>query len=293
MQDYRQSDEYNQYFKSLGWILEKSGSTTVLIKKLPALGSVIKIKKCPPDVNLDQIDDLAKRYRAILIKMEIDINLSHTEYKLLEAQLTQRGYVNSGLAYCPTKTSYIDLTRSCEEILLSFDSDVRNCIKSNQRNGMIVKPAEKMEDLYPLIEYAGKSRRFIFQQFPDWKKQWEVFSNKSRVLLAYSGDKLLGGNMFIMESQKAYGIFLPLSQYGRKSHAAYTLLWEGFKLAKAEGCGIFDLEGIYDARCGSPKAWLGLTAFKRKFRGKEIEFMRPKVKALSWYLKLFAWAGML
>ena len=114
-----------------------------------------------------------------------------------------------------------------------------------------------------------------------------------KVLLAFKENELIGGNMFLVEGSNAYGIFLPLSLLGKEAHASYSLLWEGFKWAKREGCLVFDLEGVYDNRYGSPKAWIGLTAFKRKFRGNEIEFMRAKTKARVWYLKPFVWAQVL
>lgn len=293
MADYRQSEEYNKYFELHGWVVEKAGSAVVLVKKIPLLGSVIKIKRCPPDINLSLVESLAKKYRGALIKIEVDISLDDPDYKFLEEQFRKEGYSDSCLAYCPTKTSYIDLTKSEEDILLSFDGEIQKEIKRNENNGVSVEVAENIEDIYSLIEYAGKSRHFIFQKFPDWKCQWDAFSEKAKVLLAYEGGNLLGGNMFVVEDHKAYGIFLPLSEAGRKKHAAYTLLWEGFKWAKKEGCKTFDLEGIYDARFGSPKAWLGLTAFKRKFTGKEVEFFKPKIKARVWYLKPFIWAGVL
>lgn len=293
MADYRQSEEYNQYFATHGWIVERAGSVAVLVRKLPLLGAVIKIKRCPKEIDLGLVESLAKKYRAGLIKIEADVNFYDQNYEILEGQFRESGYSNSKLSYSPTKTSYIDLTKSQSDLFLGFDSDVQKNIKRNEKKGIRVKTAENIEDIYPLIEYAGKSRHFIFQKYSDWKSQWKAFNRKAKVLMAYDGENILGGNMFIIQDSKAYGIFLPLFEAGRKENAAYTLMWEGFKVAKSEGCQIFDLEGIYDARYGSPKSWLGLTNFKRKFNGKEIEFMRSKVKARVWYLKPFAWTGIL
>lgn len=293
MNDYRQSPEYNRYFLANSWLVQKAGSATVLIKTIPLLGSVMKIKRCPADIDLASVELLAKKHSAILIKIEADIKTIDKGYEPLEREFGRFGYWNSNLPYCPTKTSYIDLARNEGELLKSFDHDARASIKRNEVSGITTSRVPDINEIYPLLEYAGKSQHFIFQKRDDWRTQWEAFGSKAKLLLAYDGKELLGGNLFIIEAGKAFGIFLPLSKNGRQKGAACTLLWEGFKWAKAEGCKIFDLEGIYDARYGSPKAWRGLTVFKRKFRGREVEFMRAKVKARVWYLKPFVWLGLL
>ena len=273
--------------------MEKAGSAAILIRKIPLLGSVVKIKRCPADVSFDEIEKLATKYSTAVIKIEVDIKTHDPEYQKLEKEFKLNGYHDSNVAFCPTKTSYINLAPTEEEIFASFQRDAQVHIRKNEINGLKIREAQFLEEIYPLLEFSGKSRHFIVQKHADWLDQWGIFSKQAKVILAYLGDDLLGGNMFLVSGTTAFGIFLPLSEVGRKRHAAYTLMWEGFKLAKKEGCLTFDLEGIYDIRYGRPKEWLGLTAFKRKFCGEEVEFMRAKVKARKWYLKPFAWAGAL
>lgn len=293
MTDYRQLAEYNRYFANRGWLVEKAGAAVLLIKKVPLLGSVIKIKRCPPEIDFAAIERAAEKYKAVVVKIEADIREGDAGYARLAAEFRRYGYTDSRFVFCPTKTAYIDLTKSREALLAGFDRDVRRALKRGARAGIEVRRADSLEDFYPLLKTAGKKRRFVVQNQQDWQDQWGAWQERALVVLAYRKGELLGGNFSLLLPPHAYGIFLPLTALGREAGAAYLLLWEGFKEAKAKDCRVFDLEGLYDPRYGQPKEWLGLTAFKRKFRGQEREFMPAKVKVRSWYLKPWAWTGFL
>ncbi len=293
MTDYRQSEEYNRYFAQNGWLVEKSGSTVILIRKIPLLGSVIKIKRCPPDLSLAKLEAVAQTHRALVIKIEVDIKTSDPGCGPLEKEFQRNGYRDSRFVFCPSKTAYIDLTKDENDLYAGFEKDIRKDIERNRKDGVEVKIAKTFEEIYPLLKEAGEKRHFVVQNYNDWKNQWGAFGDKAKVVLAYKNGGSIGGNMFLVTPPLAFGLFLPISQIGRSLKVAGTLLWEGFKLAKQAGGRSFDLEGVYDDRYGSPKEWLGLTTFKRKFRGREAEFIRAQIKVRSWYLKPFGWLGLL
>ena len=69
-QDYRQSAEYNRFFENQHWVVEKINGTFILIKHLPLIGSVIKIQRYDPEISLSKVDEVAKRHRTFLIKLE-------------------------------------------------------------------------------------------------------------------------------------------------------------------------------------------------------------------------------
>lgn len=294
MEDYRQSEEYCQHFFKHGWVLEKVGCTNVLIKKIFCLGSIIKIQRGSADTSLIEIEKLAKKNKAMLVIFEPYIKVGDAHYIELEGALKLSGYSNGlNIFLSPTKTSYIDLTKSEESILSSFDQDICKSIKRNLENKISFRVADSVEEFYPLLHEAGYRRNYFVQSLSGWRAKWQPFNRQLKIILAYSDRKLLGGNMFIIEPPIAFGLFLPTTEYGRDNGIAASLVWEGFKLAKKSGCDIFDLDGLYDERYDFPRKWLGLTAFKRKFRGQEVEFMHPKVKVYAWYLKPLEKLGLL
>ncbi|MBU1132833.1 aminoacyltransferase [Patescibacteria group bacterium] len=285
MEDYRQSEEYCRYYSKKGWTEKRVGSTRVLIKKILWLGSLIKIQRCSANTPLVELEKLAKKNRALLIVMEFDVTTGDACYAELEESLSLCGYKDLNLFFSPTKTTYIDLTKSEEIILSSFDQDIRKSLRRNLKKNISFRLVSHIEEFYSLLYEAGHRRNYFVQNLHDWKDKWGSFGNQVQVLLAYLDEKLLGGNMFIINPPIACGLFLPTTEYGRCNRIAATLVWEGLKLAKKSGCTLFDLDGISDERYKPKKNWRGITTFKRKFRGREVEFMHPKVKIYSRYLK--------
>ena len=45
MIDIRQTEKYNSYMTSLGWVVERVNNVNYFIKKLPFIGSFIKIQR--------------------------------------------------------------------------------------------------------------------------------------------------------------------------------------------------------------------------------------------------------
>jgi len=290
--DYRQSEEYCRYFLNSGWQVEKADDTKILIKKLPLLGNIIKIQRCNT-VPFRGIEKIAKRDRTLFAIVEAATTTEDITYIKVDTEFKVHGYKNLKLRLCPTKTVYINLTKSEDEILAGFDASIKKTIKRNQNEGVTTKITDSFEKIYPLLQEAGKRRHFFVQSYVDWKKQWGAFGAKTKVILAYKDGELLGGNMFLVATPTAFGLFLPTTSAGRSLHVAATLLWEGLKIARANGCTTFDLEGIYDDRFHAPKKWLGLTKFKRKFKGREVEFIPAKIKIFAWYFKPLGWLGLL
>ena len=293
MADYRQSEEYSQYFSKKGWIVERIESTLVLIKKIPWIGSIIKIQRCCADVPLAEIERITKKNGALFVVIEPDIKTEDTGYTPLEQIFKLNGYKDLNFFLSPTKTAYIDLSKSEENILSSFDKDIRKSLRRNLKKGISFRLSSNLEEFYSLLYEAGKRRNFSVQTFSDWKDQWGSFGRQAQIILAFADGNILGGNMFITKPPVAFGLFLPTTEYGRSTRIAATLIWEGLKLAKRDGCTSFDLDGLYDDRYKSPKKWRGVTTFKRKFNGHEVEFMRPKVKIYSWFLKPLGWLRLL
>ena len=265
----------------------------MLVKKIPGLGSIVKIQRCGADISLDEVDRIAKKSRALFVAVEPDIKTEDPHYAQLEAAFKSSGYKDWDFFLCPTKTSYIDLTRNEDDILASFDQDVRKNLKNNQLTNITFVPVSNIEDFYSLLCDAGHRRHFNVQTFSDWVDRWKPFGDRVQVILAYQENKLLGGNMFVINVPTACGLFLPITALGKHDHIAAPLIWEGLKLAKSSGCTVFDLDGLYDERYKAPKKWLGLSEFKKKFRGHEVEFMHTKVKLYAWYLKPLEWVGLM
>ncbi len=85
-------------------------------------------------------------------------------------------------------------------------------------------------------------------------------------------EPILAGIILLKHDKIMYYYYAFSSKEGQKLFAPYLLVWEGIKLAKKQGCQIFDFEGIEDSRYKSTKSWRGFTHFKKSFGGKEVEY---------------------
>lgn len=273
VRDYRQYIEYNNFFEKLGWIVEKVNGTFILIRHLPLIGSVIKIQRYDPQIPLSKIDEAAKRHRAFLVKLEPNLETSDPKAPAILEQLKDFGYRNSSWALCPTRTIQIDLRPDLDRLLAQTKKDVRRYLGKNREKNFEFRRDRGLEDFYFLLRKAGKTKGYPVPKIEELKMRWEAFGREMKILLGYRQGKLLGGSLTLCRDEAAAGIYMATSKEGLAQHFSYSLMWESIKLSKEAGCRILDLDGIYDPRYRNRKAWKGLTEFKKKFGGREIEFV--------------------
>jgi len=271
--DYRQYAEYNSFFEARGWVVEKINGTFILIKQLPFVGSIIKIQRGDPKIPLQKVDEVAKRHRAFLIKIEPNLTTSDPSAPAILKNLKSFGYKESRWAPCPTRTIHIDLTPDLNKLLAQTTRDVRKYLRNNRGKSFEFRQGKNLEDFYPLLQKAGKTKGYAVPRIEELKSRWEVFGNDIKLLLGYKDGKLLGGSLTLCRDATAAGIYMATSKEGLVQHFPYSLMWESVKLSKEAGCRILDLDGIYDPRYRTHTSWKGLSKFKRKFGGREIEFV--------------------
>ncbi|HET7099208.1 MAG TPA: hypothetical protein VFI61_03185 [Patescibacteria group bacterium] len=279
MTDIRQTIQYANYLSSEGWIVERVDNTNYFIKKLPIVGSILKLQRSDT-IDFGVIDKLARKYRVFQIIIEPNL-ASSTITEKNHILMLSHGFNLSKSPYLPTITLQIDLTQSKETILSHFKKDTRRAIR--QGSGQIMN-AENIK------EYSSPNKIKI------WRDAWKNSVNFSRYVpgegqlinlrKSFPGNKsiflashnifgrIIGGALF---TTSLHGGSNYISYYwygftnseGRTSLSQYTLLYYGILWAKRQSCRIFDFEGIYDSRFPI-KSWLGFTHFKRSFGGTEI-----------------------
>ena len=270
MLDIRQSQNYANYLSQTGWTVERIAETNYFIKKIPLIGSILKVQR-PNEVKIDTIKKLAKKYRSFQIIIEPKTDM--------DAQfLVSIGFRLAKSTYLPSKTLQIDLTQSKDKIFGSFKKDARAAIK---RGGAINIKEYSTPDEIKIFREGWKNsvkfNRFVpsAEQLIDLRKS---FPNDHSVFLASHNivGRIIGGVIFTTSSHErsnyiTYYWQAFTSSEGRSSLSQYTLLYQGILWAKKLGCKVFDFEGIYDPRFPN-KDWLGFTHFKKSFGGNEVVY---------------------
>jgi len=305
--DLRQSEEYAKYMQKRGWEVESiKYEANAFIRKIPLIGSVIKIQRPEVIPSEEELDKLAKKHRALFVKIEPAIS----------NQLSAISYQTDNWPLLPSKTLRLNLTKPEEELWEQLDPDAKYSVRKASKSLCVMRYALRgfdkdsfsaLKNFHQLLKGTGKSKGFYIPKWQDLKAKAECFGKKAWLILTYRRQLTdhgpqqedgpssvvshqsppLAGCLLLIHNGTAYYHHAASSAEGRRLLAGYPILWEAIRLAKKLGCYTFDFEGIYDQRF--PKAtrnWEGFTYFKKKFGGKEVEFPRPLIKYYSLPIRL-------
>ena len=264
--DIRQTREYASYLKKEGWIVERIENTNYFIKKLPLIGSLLKIQR-PEKINFGTINKLCRKYCVFQIILEPRLTASNsTKYHNL---LISHGFKLSKSPYLPSKTLQINLTKP-----LVFDKETRRCIRMGDR----VKIRE-CSSIFDVKEFHSAWKKSVkFTRFvPSLKSlinlQNSFSIHKPIILVSHNKSGSLIGGVIFTRSLHDYTYYWQgfTNNEGRTSLSQYSLVYQGILWAKEVGCKVFDFEGIFDKRFPN-KSWLGFTHFKKSFGGHEVSY---------------------
>ncbi len=268
MIDIRQSTNYAKYLKSQGWIVERINNTNYFLKKIPLVGSVLKIQR-PQKLDFSIVRELERKHRVFqtIIEPSFDFN---TE------SLIDNSFKQSKNPYLPSKTLQIDLTQTNEGIFRNFSKDCKYSI----RKGEGYKTKEYSTPTQIKIFHDAWKKSVNFKRYvPNLQSLLELKKSfpQSMSLFLASHNKsgsIIGGAIFTISSHDGSNYITYYWQgftnhEGRSSLSQYSLLYQGILWGKKMGCTAFDFEGIYDERFPN-KSWLGFTHFKKSFGGTEI-----------------------
>ncbi|OGY25511.1 MAG: hypothetical protein A2Z11_03735 [Candidatus Woykebacteria bacterium RBG_16_43_9] len=284
--DIRQSQLWSKYLEELGWETEKLTSDSFAYrKKVPILGTIIKIPRVTLPLPLKQIDELTKRRDVFFTKLETTIETGQSNLENILSLLKTNGFAADRWALSPTRTIQIDLTKSEAELLKNMEKDTRYSIRLAARRGVQVKQTDDLEEFKNLYFDTAKRKKF-WPAKRELETLWKVFSKEKRanILTAYYNNKALASTILLDSNRVGYYYHAASSPEHREAMAPYLLLWQAMRFLKKRGCKNFDLEGIYDPRNLVTKKWKGFTLFKRGFGGREVEYIGSFVK----YHKLWA-----
>lgn len=278
--DIRQTINYAHYLKSQGWIVERINTTNYFIKKIPLLGSVLKIQR-PQKVDFLTIQKLENKYRVFQTILEPDLAFADST---VHGLLLQNKYILSKSSFLPSKTIHINLNLPVEDIYRNFSKDCKYSI----RKGEGYKTKEYSTPTQIKIFHEAWKKSVNFKRYvPSLESLLELKKSfpQSKSLFLASHNKvgsIIGGAIFTISSHGVSNYIIYYWQgftnhEGRTSLSQYSLLYQGILWGKKRGCKIFDFEGVYDDRFPN-KSWLGFTYFKKSFGGTEILYPGCYVK---------------
>ncbi len=298
-----QSWEWGEIKKGKNWEALRLGvyrenkqvaAAQILIKKLPfnfrilysPYGPVINWEGPQSDTGeiLKSIKEylvkISKNKRFLFWKIEPTIKKDEADKLSLPDILNKIGFKKNNKSIQPGNTSIVDLTRSEEDILKSFDKDTRYSIKRAEREKTEIKKIISLSDIdslksvHNLCLITAKRGGFISRTWKEIEKVWETMApDHVRLYQAWFKENLLAGVIVLTFGEKGYLLYAGSIRDKELNNKFpnYLLYWEIIKDLKKEGYKKLDLWGI------APKAiinhpWSKISLFKKGFRGEEIEY---------------------
>ena len=257
----------------------------VWIRKIPVFGNIMYSARGPVcDIHnievLEQITEgaklLAKKYNAIVLRIEPDIESSDTTFKDIMLNL---GYLikddakNFRDEIQPRYVFRLDTKgKTEEEIFKAFHQKTRYNVRLATKKGVTVKDGNKedLKDFHKIMITTGIRDGFIIRPLEYFEKMYDCLGpDHMKILMAYYDGKPISGVIPIMYGNKTWYLYGASSNEHRNLMPNYLLQWEMIKIALGRKSDIYDLRGVPGIADNSN----GLYRFKKGFGAKYTEFV--------------------
>ncbi|KPJ56252.1 hypothetical protein AMJ49_05340 [Parcubacteria bacterium DG_74_2] len=249
---------------------------------------LLKGRKEVLNLILKELGKIAKKENAIFLKVEPISPLPKNPVEVTPQKRIQ-----------PQKTLILNLRKTEKEIFSSFHPKTRYNIKLSERKGARViscqlspKQSDETSDatgqavvsclsyfdsFYKLIQKTAKRDKFKPYSKEYYRKFLEI--TNAELFLAVFENKIIAGNIVVFFGEGATYLHGASDYKFRRLMAPHLLQWKQICEAKEKGCQEYDFWGI------DKKNWVGLTRFKRSFRGEDLEYPKGKDFIFSnfWY----------
>lgn len=264
------------------------GSLSVLIRKMPIFGNLMYSARGPVcDIHdekvLKQLTDgareLAKKYNAMVLKIEPDIKSDDKDFRKI---ITNLGYKikddakNFREEIQPRYVFRLDIKGKTEdEVFKNFHSKTRYNVRLATKKGVTVKEGtrEDLKDFHKIMVETGARDGFIIRPLEYFEKMYdELAPNHMKILMAYYEGKPISGVIPIMYGNKTWYLYGASSNEYRNVMPNYLLQWEMIKMAIERKDDIFDLRGVSGVVDENHPQY-GLYRFKKGFGAEFTEFI--------------------
>lgn len=261
------------------------GSLMVWIRKIPIFGNIMYSARGPVcDIHnievLKQLTEgaklLAKKYNAIVLRIEPDIKSDDTEFRNIMLEL---GYSikddakNFREEIQPRYVFRLDTKGKTEdEIFKNFHSKTRYNIRLATKKGVTVKEGtrEDLKEFHKIMITTGLRDGFITRPLEYFERMYDCLGPEHmKILMAYYDGKPISGVIPIMYGNKTWYLYGASSNEHRNLMPNYLLQWEMIKIAISRKSDIYDLRGVPGIADNSN----GLFRFKKGFGAEYTEFI--------------------
>lgn len=264
------------------------GSLSVLIRKIPLFGNLMYSSRGPVcDIHKEEVlkqltkgaEELAKKYHAMVLKIEPDIKSEDKDFRNI---MTKLGYKikddakNFREEIQPRYVFRLPIKgKTQEEVFALFHSKTRYNIRLATKKGVTVKEGTKedLKEFHKIMVETGSRDGFIIRPLEYFEKMYDVLApNHMKLLMAYYEGKPISGVIPIFYGNKTWYLYGASSNQYRNVMPNYLLQWEMIKMAIDRKDEMFDLRGVSGVVDENHPQY-GLYRFKKGFGAEFTEFI--------------------
>ena len=304
-QEFLEKHEKGHYAQSIEWakikdewkneiiiVRDKNGkikaSLSLLIRKLPYVKSTLMYAPRGPVCDVDdeesfkelmeKADELAKKHKAFMLKMDPDILSSNEEFKKMARKygfIVEEKIKDVNTLLQPRFVFRLDLKDKTEdEVFASFHSKTRYNIRLAGKKGVTLREGtrEDLQQLQDILETTGERDGFYIRKKEYFEKIYDSFDNEHlKLIFADYEGKPIACVLNIFYGNKEWYLYGGSLNEHRNLMSTYLLQWEMIKQAIQRGCDCYDFRGV----CATDETHYneGLYRFKKGFNADFVEFM--------------------
>ncbi len=216
---------------------------------------------------LARLAEIARDRRAIFVKADPELTSEAAAGPLRDAHFRRGADIQPVLA-----TLVLDLRADEDALLAGLDKDTRWSVRQAPKRGVITREVTDEASLrlfYDLYATTGGRAGFITRTWDYYRTVWGtlISAGLASLRLAYVEGAAVAGAMVWRCGDRALYQTGATNDAGRKSYAAYALLWECIIEARHAGRRAFDMGGIPLDTERKDDPMYGPYLFKRGFGG--------------------------
>ena len=237
------------------------GTMSILLRKVPFInrhimyaprGFVCDVhdKETLKELTI-KAQEIAKKYRAFIFRLDPDVLQSDEEFKKIITELgykTKKNIKNIGQVLQRKYVFRLNVKdKTEEELLQSFESKTRYNIRLAGRKGVTVRQGTRddLKIFYDIMKTTGSRDDFFIRPLSYFQKIYDEMGEKhARIYIAEFEGEPIAATMPIYYGNKVWYLYGGSSNKHRNLMPNYLIQWEMIKWAIEEKCDWYDFRGV-------------------------------------------------
>jgi serine/alanine adding enzyme len=198
---------------------------------------------------LDACEHLARRERAVFLRLEPNLLSSDSAAVVLSDTLQRRGFVEAE-PFQPRSTIHLDIAVPPESLLVAMSKGHRADIRRASREGVTVRAGRDQADLdsyYEVMRTTATRAGFAIHSRAYYGEAWRLFGDHALLLLAEREGRVVATCLVFAWAGAGLYLYGGSTDEGLRAGANHALQWEALQWAHARGCQVYDFWGVPDA----------------------------------------------